>query len=334
MQEIPPFIAYRMDGTSQASSLAFEDSVAGAGDKRPEAATDPSATGFTWVHLQRDDPRTLQWLAASGLDPFVHDALMADETRPRCTFHGDGAIVNLRGVNLNPGARPDDMVSIRFWVEADQVVSVWIRPLRAVADQFEAIARQHAPISPGDLLAKLAIRLADRAEPTVGDLADRIDALEDAILDQGADFSRGEHAAVRRSAITLRRFMGPQRDALRALEFEELDWMRDKDRSRLREATERLTRFGEELDALRDRSKVMHDQIADARAELLNRNMMVLSAVTAIFLPLGLITGLLGINVGGIPGANNSAAFLIVSALLLLLALGQLVLFRRFGILR
>ena len=110
--------------------------------------------------------------------------------------------------------------------------------------------------------------------------------------------------------------------------------MRDKDRSRLREATERLTRFGEELDALRDRSKVMHDQIADARAELLNRNMMVLSAVTAIFLPLGLITGLLGINVGGIPGANNSAAFLIVSALLLLLALGQLVLFRRFGILR
>ena len=51
-------------------------------------------------------------------------------------------------------------------------------------------------------------------------------------------------------------------------------------------------------------------------AERMNRNMYVLTIVAAIFLPLGLLTGLLGINVGGIPGSDNPLAFLIVCALI------------------
>ena len=90
-----------------------------------------------------------------------------------------------------------------------------------------------------------------------------------------------------------------------------------------------MTRLGEDLDAIRDRSQVIHDQLMDQRAESMNQIMLLLSVVAAIFLPLGLLTGLLGINVGGIPGADNPWSFTIVSLALVALVLGQLYLFRR-----
>jgi zinc transporter len=117
------------------------------------------------------------------------------------------------------------------------------------------------------------------------------------------------------------------------MEIEELEWLAERDRSRLREAAERVTRLGEELDAIRDRAQVVHDQIMDERAEKMNRNMLILSVVTAVFLPLGLVTGLLGINVGGIPGEQSEFAFLVVCGLLVMLAALQIYIVRRLGLL-
>jgi zinc transporter len=55
----------------------------------------------------------------------------------------------------------------------------------------------------------------------------------------------------------------------------------------------------------------------------------VLSVIAAIFLPLGFLTGLLGINVGGIPGADNPHAFLIFSAMLVIVVFLQVLLFKK-----
>ena len=95
-----------------------------------------------------------------------------------------------------------------------------------------------------------------------------------------------------------------------------------------------MNRFGEELDAIRDRAQIVHDQIMDHRAEGMNERMLVLSVVAAIFLPLGLITRLLGINVGGVPGADNPHAFALVCGLIVVISLALLWWFRHRGMLR
>lgn len=323
MTDAPEVIAFQFDGHGGSKPIAL--------DKLAHSERADNTFAFAWVHLFRDDPGSRTWLNEIELDQFVIDALTADETRPRCTVHGNGAILNLRGVNLNPGAEPEDMISARFWLEEKRVIGVWLRPLMAVNDMFRAIENQQAPVSPGDLIAKLALRLADRAEPTVATLNDRIDVLEHQILDSTTVQSRGELADIRRTAITIRRYMVPQRDALTTFEIEDLHWLSGRDRSRLREAADRVTRLGEDLDAIRDRSQVIHDQLIDQRAEAMNQSMLLLSVVAAIFLPLGLLTGLLGINVGGIPGTDNPWSFTIVSLALVALLLGQLYLFRRLG---
>ena len=303
-----------------------------AGRDLDDLAAEAPEGGFAWCHVDLAAEGADAWLQGSELERVVLDALTAAETRPRCTLHGDGALMNLRGVNLNPGAEPEDMVSLRLWVTGRLVVSVQLRQLQAVLDVVDAAGRGQGPESPAELVARLALRLADRAEPVVAGLNERIDDLEEAVLADSGGVHRGALADMRRVAIVLRRYLAPQRDALSTLEIEDLSWMRLHDRSRLREATERMTRLAEELDAIRDRAQVVQDQILEMRSEAMNRQMLVLSVVAAIFLPLGLITGLLGINVGGIPGSENPWAFWEVCGILVAVSLFQLWLFRKMGL--
>lgn len=289
------------------------------------------AGGFLWVHVRQSPGAEGAWLTALGGDAIVAGALMAEETRPRCTLYQSGILMNLRGVNLNPDEAPEDMVSLRIWAGAAQVVTLTRRPVQAARDIIAHCTAGTGPATPADLIAQLALRLADRAEPVVADLNERIDDLEDRVEAAEVTPPRRELAEIRRVAIVLRRYMFPQRDALSTLEIEPVAWISAAERSGLREATERVTRLAEELDAIRDRAQVVHDHIMDQRAEAMNRQMLLLSVVTAVFLPLGLITGLLGINVGGVPGANAPAAFWIVCAGLLAIGAVQLWVFARLG---
>jgi len=288
---------------------------------------------FDWLHLHRDGAETEKILEALKLDSFITDALMAEDTRPRFTVHGNGAIIILRGVNLNEGEEPTDMISVRFWVEENLVVGVWIRRIFAISDVRSSIDRGNAPLSPADLMARIAYRLVDRAEPIVAKLSEEMDELEES-GDQGLyGKARSALIGVRQSAGILRRFLLPQRDALTTFSIEEMSWLDDRERSRIRESAERFTRLAEELDAIRDRAMIAHDEILSERADRMNRTMLLLAIVTTVFLPLGLITGLLGVNVGGIPGTNDPFAFFYVSGIIVAVGLALWFFIRRSGML-
>jgi zinc transporter len=148
------------------------------------------------------------------------------------------------------------------------------------------------------------------------------------MLEGGQSSLRFELASLRRQAITLRRYLSPQREALGRLVSEKVEWIDDAHRMRIREITDRLIRDMEDLDAVRERAAVSQEELLSRLSEQLNQRMYVLSIVAAIFLPLGFLTGLLGINVGGMPGSDNPQAFWIFSALLLIAVVMQLLVFR------
>ncbi|SEK82665.1 zinc transporter ZntB [Pacificibacter marinus] len=321
---------FALDGHGRSREADLQDFAASAAI----AGTSQGTKGFSfaWVYGGAGQETTKLELAPFDLDGFVSDALTAEETRPRCTVHNDGVILNLRGVNLNEGADPEDMISVRLWIQDTVIIGVWKRKLKAIDDLFDAMQRGKAPETPGDFAAKLSLRLSDRAEPIVAALNDAIDTLEEDLSEGGKlQDARMRLAQLRHSATTLRRYMFPQRDALTTLEIEDVSWLQERDRSRLREAADRVTRMAEELEAIRDRAQIVQDQIMDRRAETMNSQMLLLSIVAAIFLPLGLLTGLLGVNVGGIPLADSAWGFAIVCAILIVVGIGQVWLFKRLG---
>jgi len=261
----------------------------------------------------------------------VRAALLAEETRPRFLYHEDGILLNLRGVNLNPDADPDDMVSIRMFITDNRIISVRLRRLMAVEDIRQRVESGKGPRDQGEFIAQLTLGLTERMDPVIQDINERIDALEEEIIDAPRLDIRKDLSEIRLMAITLRRHIAAQRDAVNHLIVERLDWIDEHDRTMLREAADRVTRFVEDLDNARERTSILHEQLADMRAEKMNENMFILSIIAAVFLPLGLLTGLLGINVAGIPFAQYPGAFAAVCGLLVLIALFEWWLFRRLG---
>lgn len=266
----------------------------------------------TWLHFDYTHPDTEKWFnQQSQLDPTVSEALLNEETRPRASIINHGVLISLRGVNLSPDSNPEDMVAIRIWIEGNRIISTRHRRLISAGEMATLIKSGEGPESPGEFVTMLASKLITRMQNTIQEIEDKVDDIEERSIDSDAYSLRKEIANLRRQTISLRRYLAPQREAMMQLQNENIALFSTDDRIRLRETTDHLVRYIEELDTARDHAAVTQEELANRLSEQLNNRMYVLSIAAAIFLPLGFFTGLLGINVGGIPGADNPYAFLI-----------------------
>ncbi len=296
----------------------------------PEIRAWEHTHGILWAHFDRTEVSGQVWLnEQSGIDSVAIEALLAEETRPRTVAFNDGLLVILRGVNLNPGADPEDMVSIRLWIDPFRVISLRSRRVMAVQDLRDNLAAQSGPKNPGDFLVALTDKMVDRMGPVVAGIEDEADQLEDNMVTAASRELRVQLGTLRRQAISLRRYLAPQRDLMARLQFEQVSWLGTAHKIRLREVADQIIRYVEDLDAARERIAAMQEELAGRLAEQMNKTMFMLAVIAGIFLPLGLLTGLLGINVGGIPGSQNPYGFVIVSLLLVILAGFQIFIFRR-----
>lgn len=288
---------------------------------------------LAWVHLDADHPLTREWLHENVdyLDNLIIDSLLQEETRPRLNELKDGMMVILRGVNLHKGADPEDMISIRLWIDEHRIISTQRRPLKAVADIRAALEDGRGPKSAADFMVTLTTRLIERMEPVLRELDDRTDSIEESVIENPDVSERSDLNDIRRQAILMRRYIAPQKDVIAAMRGSNIRWFDTNHKRQLFESLDRITRYIEDLDAIRDRAQVVKDELANILADRMNKNVYILSIISAIFLPLGFLTGLLGINVGGIPGAQYNAAFWIVVAICLLFAGGMLRFFKHKG---
>lgn len=273
---------------------------------------DEALTGeseLTWVHLTDNDDESQAWLSTqAGLTDYVVEALTATETRPRCDQIADGALLNLRGRSTEEMSMSDPLVSVRIWAVAGRVFSVTRRPLTAL-DIVVASVETGLIRDPGDLIAEFAAAITADLDPEVADLGDALDDCE-AELDADRVFPlRREVTKVRVKAIGYRRFLAPQRSALEKLAALPIDWLQNDDRLHLNAAADRAARMAEELESIRERAALMHEALTDLRAEQIDQRSLIISVVAMIFLPLTFLTGLLGMNVAGIPYAQEPWAF-------------------------
>ena len=277
----------------------------------PQDAARHVGPGLVWLHAEAamhasraDLPDYVPAMAAH--------ALLAHETRPRCDEVDDAALINLRGTAAQPPAGPgqgsDGLVSIRVWVEGGRVTSVSRHRLAALA-KVEAAMRAGRLTDGGDFVAALAQAISTELDPEVAALGDELDDCE-GMLDGGDIYAlRRKIAAIRSQAIVLRRFVAPDRDALGAMAQLDFAWISKDDRMHLREAADRFARMAEELEAVRERAALLHEQLTDLRAEKIDQRSLAIAVTAFIFLPLTFVTGLLGMNVAGIPFAAEPWAF-------------------------
>jgi zinc transporter len=294
----------------------------------PQEANAYKGPGFIWTHVESAGDDDLSVPIRDDIPDVAAHALVAMETRPRCDRIEDGAILNLRGPATVETEDSDRLVSIRMWARRGRVDSVTRRPL-AATEQVMARMKAGEILDPGDLVSAYARAISKELDPQVAGLGDELDDVESEIETRNKFRQRTAITRIRSEAIAFRRFVAPDRDALTTLAALDFDWLAADDRLHIREAADRFARMVEELEAVRERSALVHEQLTDLRAEEIDQRSLLISVVAFIFLPLTFITGLLGMNVDGIPYAHSPEAFWGVVILCILLAVGVMAWFVR-----
>jgi zinc transporter len=283
-----------------------------------------------WIHVNSGSERVRRWLPTDGgLTEPTAGAMLSRESRPRA-FHGSkGFVAILRGVNLNPGSEVEDMVSLHIWSDGQRLITVREEKLRTVREVYEHLVEERdGPVSVPALFLSLIDHLTDRIGLIVAQYDEMLDDIEERTERDDPSELRQELGDLRQEVVGLRRFLTPQREALNRLMAEPPKWLDQRMELELRETADRTQRHIEEIDVARERALVLKDDIANRLSEQMNRNMYVLSIVAAIFLPLSFVTGLLGINVGGMPGVSDGSAFWLTCTMLTGLLAIELFLFR------
>ena len=280
--------------------------------------------GFDWLHLRSDDPGVIDYMRGMSLNPKLIEALSADETRPRMQLLEDGVLINLRGVNTNPGADPEDMVAIRVWFNDRVILTARKRErkLLSIEDLRLRIDDGKGPRHPGQFVAMLVEKLANRIGDVVDAIDDELTSVETE-LDERKDSVRQIQqrlSDIRKQTAMIRRYLAPQREALAEL-YRSAKHLTEDDCYSIRYQTDRITHYVEDLDLARERALVLHGELQNRIAEQQNSRTYLLSIVATIFLPLSFLTGVFGMNVAGLPGIEDPEAFHLLSLGMLVLAI-------------
>lgn len=296
--------AVLLDGNGGGTFLSAQDAL----------TRTPDQGGVLWLHFDYTDSAAQKWIVEeSGLDALAADALLTLDTRPRASNIKNSLLIYLRGVNLNPGAAPEDMIAIRLLVQPNRIISTQKRGLASVRDLLAAVEQGEGVRTSGGLVADLVDRLTWYMDEVIANIEESLSSLEEKTSGRLL-VKRNQITDSRRRIVVLRRYLAPQREALARLQVEPLGLLSDADKLLVQEAADRLLRLMEDLDMFRDHASLAQEELQSQLSDQLNQRMYVLAVLSGLFLPLGFLTGLFGINLGGMPGASNDSAFYVFVA--------------------
>jgi zinc transporter len=284
---------------------------------RPEninqALADPDIS--LWLHLNFANVRVNRWLADSGLFPTELLESITEETMEvgYDAIHEfkTGVLFHLKDFTLDFGQVPEsnnlDFESFWCYMTDRLLVTGRVHPLKtfdyAKLQLLRGVAK---PKSVHQIFHQLIDTRSVRLKASIRRLSDRIDYLEEIILngnDLPADESIG---ALRIQCSRVRRHFTAELDALKHFQKKSSPIFHSESREELNEHTTELSSFLGQIDNLYVRAKVLQDEQASHVAELNAKQLQTLSVMTVIFLPMTLISGIMGMNMEDLPGLKES----------------------------
>ena len=232
-------------------------------------------------------------------------------------------LINLRGVNTNPGADPEDMIAVRIWFNDHILISARKRDrkLLSIEDTRLLIEEGKGAKTPGEFVSTLVEKLANRINDVVDTIDDELAEIEEE-LEKSTNEVRGIQRKLsdsRKQTASIKRYLAPQREALSDL-YRRARFLSPDECHDIRYQTDRIIHYLEDLELTREKTLVLQGELQNKIAEQQNARTYVLSIVATIFLPLSFLTGVFGMNVAGLPGLEYPDAFNILTGAMVFLA--------------
>jgi len=277
----------------------------------------PRPGEFVWLHFNLSNAASERWLRAhAGLSEEFYDALHQGSRSTRIETADDALIAVVNDVLHNFSFDSADISTL--WVHASPhaVISARRKPLASIERLRQAVAQGELLRSPVDLLVHLLRDQAEVLVHIVREAVARVDTIEDQLLSGRLTRKREDLGTLRRVLVRLRRLLAPEPAAMFRLLQRPPGWTAPDDRQDLRQATEEFDVVLSDLTALQERIKLLQEEIAAHVNEDNNRSLFLLTIVTVMALPINIVAGMMGMNVGGVPLGQHPHGFWIVLGLI------------------
>ena len=267
--------------------------------------------GPIWLHFNLADVRAKKWIERCEQIPArAREILLSLDVHIRLEAVDAGFAGVLGDLHFEFDNDPERLGVIHLYVDAEIVVTARLHPLKVVDQLRVELRRGTAMASTLRLVVRFIEDFTDILGTVIAEQGDTIDKAEDDLLKNRFSRDGGELGGVRRLLARLRRHIHAQRIALAQTAHRPLPWWSEEDTFELRRAIERLEHLALDLESIHERARLLQEEVMRRTGEATNRNIYIVSVLSAIFLPLTLITGIFGMNVSALPWVEGDNGFL------------------------
>jgi zinc transporter len=277
------------------------------------SASGERSHGFIWLHFSLATAVTENWIKKHLVLSEAFFEALHDGPRSTRVEYADGTLIAIvNDVTYDFAYDASNISTLWLSVNDRVLVSARTKPLRAIERLRGSVRAGEKFRSSVELLVHLLRDQADVLVQIVRSIITKVDDIEDKLLAERLDHRRANLGQLRRLLVRLQRLLAPEPAALFRLLSRPPEWIAELDVQELRQSSEEFSVALNDLIALQERIKLLQEEIAARINEQNNRSLFVLTIVTVLALPINIIAGLLGMNVGGIPLAQHAHGFWIV----------------------
>ncbi|MDN5864467.1 MAG: magnesium/cobalt transporter CorA [Gammaproteobacteria bacterium] len=307
---------------------------------QPKALSELEPAGgegqITWLHLQ-GSPTAVQLQALEknfNLHPLALEDVFHREYRPKFENYDAHYFIVLDHLRREQGGTlHTDQVN--FFLGKGFVVSIDEGP----EDRFDPVRRRlrakrsRFAIGPDYLLYALMDVVIDGGFPVLEQFGNRIEALEEAILDNPTRESRNGLHYLKRELVTMRRCLWPQREVISTLLRDDGQFLSDTTRLYMRDCYDHSVIMMDLVESYREMTTSLLDTYLSSVSQRMNDVMKALTIIATIFLPLSFVASLYGMNFNtdspwNMPELNWRFGYFYILGVMLAVVLGMIAWFR------
>ena len=269
------------------------------------------SAAFIWLHFDLAKTSSRKWMHANlDLPESFYEALSDGSRSTRIEDASDQIIAVLNDVAFEFSFEPSEISTLWMCVNQHVLISARTKPLRSIDQLRVAVKAGERFESSIALMIHLMHDQGDVLVQIVRNATSQVDSIEDALLIERLNTKRANLGKLRRVLVKLQRLLAFEPAALFRFLHQPPQWIAENDLDELRQSTEEFSLAISDLAALQERIKLLQEEISAQVQEQTNRSLFTLTIVTVLALPINIIAGLFGMNVGGIPLAQNPEGFL------------------------
>ncbi|HEY0218386.1 MAG TPA: transporter [Afipia sp.] len=292
--------------------------------------------GLLWLHFNLADVRALQWLTASDLDlPLVAKTLLLSKDNFQQIHNADDSVYGVIADLVRAIDRPTEETGfLRFIMTERLLVSGRLHALCSVDATRRVLEGGQRVGSAAGLLETIVEYVAETMERIADRIDEELDALEERVLSDDTVDLRKDLGKLRRTCVRLHRQLSGLRFIFHRLENQDSEALKPALRLRAGKLAQRLDALDHAVVEMRERSRLLQEELHLKIEEQSNKSLHLLSVLTALLLPPTLITGIFGMNTKGLPLTDVDEGFLTAAVLIIASSALAYFIMKRLGIVR